>query len=586
MFDYIVVGAGSAGSAAAATLATHPSRPSVLLLDSGDWDRATDYYGSSIVNASFNSWRRPMFWLARSMPPFRVLSNPGYALKVAMALGGGSAVNRGLHSWGALSELAPALQWPEAEISASFQRLHRRYGASASARREVAPVYRGWDFDALPAFLQDVVHAFGAAGVPYRIGKHADSGTTSIHGVYSGVWLSLRCRHGAMRGGDGQYSHVADDLRRCARQSAYTGLVTPINNSHPNLVIRPSSLAVGLRWREESRQRGIDLQQPHQALQQPLWRVGGVDVVELHRAEKRPVGEMLHFENVAAGWESQISGHYTAGVRRAVVLAAGALNSPALLFRSGVGTPSSARRLRVKPRVNLSTVGVGLRDRVAVSTTVVTNEACDMKARRVDDIPSIFAFFNFSSPTAGQGGGSSGPVEAELNVVDDCVDGLRSASLRFILQRTERAGRLHVLSPNPFVAPHAELHATEGDLHRVMSMLRWFREHVLGVAAVEKHILDMFPDDAIMRDEHALGEMVKQSAEWYLHPMGSLAVGEAVDSSLLVHGTSNVRVADASVLPGGVPSGHPDATIRALGEVTAQRLLALSADVPENMSSF
>jgi len=66
----------------------------VLLLDAGDWDRAEEYMGSTVVNVSMNHWERPVWWLIRGAPPFRRHTELGGALKVARALGGGSAINK------------------------------------------------------------------------------------------------------------------------------------------------------------------------------------------------------------------------------------------------------------------------------------------------------------------------------------------------------------------------------------------------------------------------------------------------------------------------------------------------------------
>lgn len=52
------------------------------------------------------------------------------------------------------------------------------------------------------------------------------------------------------------------------------------------------------------------------------------------------------------------------------------------------------------------------------------------------------------------------------------------------------------------------------------------------------------------------------------HPCGSVALGDALDSRLIVKGTSNIRVADASVFPNNV-SGNIVSSVYAVAEKAA-----------------
>eukprot|EP00927_Polykrikos_kofoidii_P069389 TRINITY_DN64847_c0_g1_i1.p1 TRINITY_DN64847_c0_g1~~TRINITY_DN64847_c0_g1_i1.p1 ORF type:complete len:739 (-),score=113.86 TRINITY_DN64847_c0_g1_i1:121-2337(-) len=591
VFDYVVVGGGSGGSTAAATLAAHPSRPSVLLLEAGEWDQYEEYYGSTVVNKAMTHWKRPVWWLVRSVAPFRWWTGGTgeditYALKVGRALGGGSAVNRGLYSRGGTGELAAGLRWREEEIETAFERVKGRLRASAKAKGRVAPVLKGWRRDELPIFLQVMVKAFADAGVPFRELPH-DGSVRTLHGVHSGTWLSIACSRKTVGEIGRDASHV-DHVGSCSRQTSYSGLVAPWNRSLSNLVVRPYSMATRLRFGGAT---AADAQ-----------RVTGVEVSELRShtdAEKLIVastspsspgssataaspppgpssrrssslGYALHFGQLAENWESMLRRSYDVAARHGYVLAAGAIGSPALLLRSGAGPSGTADHLHTAPKLNISSIGEGLRDRIAIPLGVITTEPCKL-GYRSDDIPMLFAFFNFSetndSPT------DDGSVEAELNIAEDCSEeGYQAFSLRFILQRTEGVGRLHVPSPHPFVSPQAELHATHADLRRVQAMIRWFYIQVLRHVAVWPYVAYTAPSEQAVGDDRSMDAFVVGSAQWYLHPSGSLSRG-AADRHLRLHSLPNVHVADASVLPGGLPSGHQEASIRMLGEVVAQRLL-------------
>lgn len=67
--------------------------------------------------------------------------------------------------------------------------------------------------------------------------------------------------------------------------------------------------------------------------------------------------------------------------------------------------------------------------------------------------------------------------------------------------------------------------------------------------------------------EHTLSEY---------HPCGSVAMGDAVDSKLLVKGTQNVRVIDASIFPNNV-SGNICSSVYAVAEKGADIIKAAYA---------
>lgn len=568
VFDYVVVGAGSGGSAAAAALASHSSRPTVLLLDAGSWDQSSEYYGSTVVNTSMNSYRRPVWWLVRGAPPFRAYDKVGWAIKVGRTLGGSSALNKGLHLPGGLYELARALRWPEERLRASFRRLSKALRRGALARRFVGPVLLEQGRGALPEFLQRMADAFEANGVPFVPIRQNSEPSQTIHGVKGGSWLSLTCPQ-KLSDKEGRVpEHL---LLRCARQSSYAGLVAARNRSLPNLHVRPSSLTTRLLWSLGAAMDGSALE------------ATGVEVVELREdalgAEKTlRVGEALTFDRLnAAGVASFLGRRYAVSARRAIVLAAGAFGSPALLMRSGLGDqrgtatpppPGAAPHSQVLRR----SLGRGLRDRLALPFMVEMHEPCKLPGR-VTDAPFLFAFFNFSGEAANIPG-RLGPVEAELNVVEGCnSEGRQIFSLRFILQRIRSSGRVVVTSPHPLVSPQAQLRGSDADAASLAEMLRWFDARILRHPAVAPLLRGRQPAEDIVGRSWSIDAFVRQNAEWYLHPSGSLSAADVIDSGLRLRGTTNVRIADASVLRAGAPSGHPDVTIRMIGEAVAQLLL-------------
>ena len=70
--------------------------------------------------------------------------------------------------------------------------------------------------------------------------------------------------------------------------------------------------------------------------------------------------------------------------------------------------------------------------------------------------------------------------------------------------------------------------------------------------------------------ENELMDMIKRNVATEYHvscscPMLPLGLGGVVDSTLLVYGTQNLRIVDASIMP-MVPAAHLQAIVYAIGE--------------------
>jgi len=80
----------------------------------------------------------------------------------------------------------------------------------------------------------------------------------------------------------------------------------------------------------------------------------------------------------------------------------------------------------------------------------------------------------------------------------------------------------------------------------------------------------------VPRGKRELADFVAQNVGSYWHPVGTCAMGlhreAVVDPSLRVHGITNLRVADASIMP-TITSGNTNAPTIAIAERAAQMIL-------------
>lgn len=91
-------------------------------------------------------------------------------------------------------------------------------------------------------------------------------------------------------------------------------------------------------------------------------------------------------------------GTFTANARKEVILAAGAIQTPALLQISGIGDPALLKSLGITTVVNLPTVGKNLQEQARYSpvdylrnTDHVYCSPCRSSARRATALPSLAA---------------------------------------------------------------------------------------------------------------------------------------------------------------------------------------------------
>jgi choline dehydrogenase len=85
---------------------------------------------------------------------------------------------------------------------------------------------------------------------------------------------------------------------------------------------------------------------------------------------------------------------------------------------------------------------------------------------------------------------------------------------------------------------------------------------------------ELFPGPETVTDE-ALRAYLRRSASTYFHPVGTCKIGtdamSVVDPQLKIHGISNLRVADGSVMP-SIVSGNTNAAVLAIAERAAAQL--------------
>ncbi|HEX3261582.1 MAG TPA: GMC oxidoreductase, partial [Pseudonocardia sp.] len=231
-----------------------------------------------------------------------------------------------------------------------------------------------------------------------------------------------------------------------------------------------------------------------------------------------------------------------------VVLCAGAVGTPRILLRSGLGPADALRAAGVDVLLDLPDVGRGWSDHPAVFLPF-----------RTDDPPP-----HPHAPTAqaalhwDAGADPAGDVEVLLFTRPFVPDG--DLQLMCALQQPDSRG---VLDLDRISYGYLR---TEHDRRRLRHALRTGADLLRAGLGARTD-----PGGDVLGNDRVLDAWIAAHLTTAVHLCGSAAMGRVVDPELRVLGVDGLRVADTSVLP-VVPRRGPAATAVAIGEKAAALL--------------
>lgn len=251
-------------------------------------------------------------------------------------------------------------------------------------------------------------------------------------------------------------------------------------------------------------------------------------------------------------------------INREVIVAAGAIESPKLLMLSGIGPAQQLAGLGIEVAIDLPWVGQNLHDHLAASVSY----------RAVKDVPPPNntglegALFARSAPGAEHYDLQYSFIHIPTLPPDGIVEGSGFTFFGGVLPSDSR-GALTLTSTDPEAHPRIDPRylTEEADAERLIAAVEIGRELASAPAFDEWRGAELSPTDAV-RTKAELRDYVTRTASTFFHPVGTCKMGagpdSVVDPRLRVHGTTNLRVADASVIP-DIPSANPNATATMIG---------------------
>jgi choline dehydrogenase len=281
--------------------------------------------------------------------------------------------------------------------------------------------------------------------------------------------------------------------------------------------------------------------------------------------------------NRAVGVEFEQAGEVRQAFAGEVILCAGALQTPGILWRSGIGPAEELHRIGVTCRLDRPGVGRNLREHAGSFVFFVPAEGMCRT-----DVPQYQLGMRWTSP------GSSEENDVILGLMSyfdlSPLPGLATlvgTSTVFAMsagvQLPESRGRLSWPSADHRASPDIELNlcAEPADRQTLAAGLRQCWE-IANTAPLSNYVAGLaLPDPACFADPDALDAYVAGSATPWFHPAGTCRMGPdsdptaVVDQNCFVRGVDGLRVVDASIMP-TIPRANINLTCVAIGERAAQ----------------
>ncbi|MDI1361682.1 choline dehydrogenase [Methylotenera sp.] len=262
-----------------------------------------------------------------------------------------------------------------------------------------------------------------------------------------------------------------------------------------------------------------------------------------------------------------------ANAKREVLLCAGAIASPPILQRSGVGPAALLRDLDIPLVHDLPGVGANLQDHMEIYQQYECKQPVSLApALKLYNQPLIGAEWLFF----GTGIGASNQFEAGGFIRSDDsftwpniqyhflpvainYDGsnpikVHSFQAHMGSMRSPSRGRVHIRSKDPLEYPSILFNymSTEQDKREFRAGVRITR-NIMKQAALAPYVgREISPGEGVQTDAE-IDAFVRQHGETAYHPSCSCAMGydemAVVDTEGRVHGLQGLRVVDASIMP-------------------------------------
>jgi choline dehydrogenase len=283
-----------------------------------------------------------------------------------------------------------------------------------------------------------------------------------------------------------------------------------------------------------------------------------------------------------------------AKARGEVVLAAGAIGSPAILERSGIGDAARLSELGIAPLVDLPEVGGNLQDHLQIRCAWQVSGVATLNQRAASLIgkgligleyvlrrtgpmsmaPSQLGMFLKSHEHYATPNLEYHVQPLSLEAFGGNLDPFPAFTASVCNLRPESRGTVQIISADPATQPAIRPNylTAEADRRVAAEAVRITRAIVAQDALAVYLPREVRPGPGFQSEEE-LERAVGDISTTIFHPVGTAAMGSVVDAELRVKGVRGLRVIDASVMP-AITSGNTNAPTMMIAEKGAAMVLA------------